>query len=153
MALQARLSGPVGFLAESLRIRLGVADAASSIYCPRARGGSIVLYSVAGPGMDTKLADALEADIRELLEQPMHYSDYRSAVNGAMCRYWINQQDRTGRILDLATRVVSGQPIDEILDSVTRIQQVSEEDLKDVARRVLDLEKSVVVRMPSSPQP
>jgi zinc protease len=153
MALQARLSGPVGFLAESLRARLGAADAASSLYFPRARGSSMVLYSVAGPGMDTKLADELESEVREFLEQPMHYSDYRSAVNGAICRYWINQQDRTGRILDLATRVISGQPLDEILDSVARIQQVSEEDLADVARRILDLEKSVVVRMPSRPQP
>jgi len=69
-----------------------------------------VLYAVGGYGMVEKLADALEADVRGLLEQPILYKDYRSAVNGAVGRYWFDQQDRTGRILSLATAIVSGQP-------------------------------------------
>ena len=153
MMLQAQLAGPVGLLAESLRSKLGVADGASLMYVPRARGGSAVLFAVAGPGMEGKLADTLEAGVRGLLEQPMPYKEYRSALNSATGRYWIGQQDRTDRILSLATGIVSGQPFDEILDCVVRLQQVSEEDLQEVGRRILNLDKSVVLRMPASPQP
>ena len=153
MVLQAHLSGPVGLLNENLRSKVGVAGGASSMYLPRARGGSAVLFAFAGPGMEGKLADALEADVRGLLEQPMLYKDYRSAVNSAVGRYWISQQDRADRILNLATGILSGQPFDEILDCVVRLQQIGEEDLQDVAHRVLNLDKSVVLRMPASPQP
>ena len=149
--LQAHLSGPVGLLNENLRSQR-VAGLASSIYVPRARGGSEVLYAVGGYGMVEKLADALEADVRGLLEQPILYKDYRSAVNGAVGRYWFDQQDRTGRILSLATAIVSGQPFDEILDCVVRLQQVGEDDLQDVARRILNLDKAVVMRVPASPE-
>jgi hypothetical protein len=102
--------------------------------------------------MEGKLADALEADVRGLLEQPILYKDYRSAVNGAVGRYWIDQQDRTGRILSLTTAIVSGQPFDEILDCVVRLQQVGEDALEDVVHRVLNLDRAVVVRIPASPE-
>ncbi len=151
MVLQAHLSGSVGLLNENLRSRR-VPGFASSIYVPRARGGSEVLYAVAGPGMEGKLADTLEADVRGLLEQPMLYKDYRSAVNGAVGRHWVGQQDRTDRIQGLATAIISGQPFDEILDCVVRLQQVGEDDLQDVTHRILNLDKAVVVRVPASPQ-
>ena len=151
MVLQAHLSGSVGLLNENLRSK-HMAGCASSIYLPRARGGSEALFAVAGPGMEGKLTEALEADVRGLLEQPMLYKDYRSAVNSAVGRYWVGQQDRTGRILSLATAIVSGQPFDEILDCAVRLRQVGEEDLQDVAHRVLNLDKAIVIRMPASPQ-
>jgi zinc protease len=149
MVLQAHLSGPVGLLSENLRSKPGAAGCASSVYVPRANGGTAVLFAFAEPGMEGKLADALDADVRGLLGQPMPYKDYRSAVNSAVGRYWIGQQDRTDRILSLATAIVSGQPFDEILDYAVRLQQVGEEDLEDVARRILNLDKSVVLRMPA----
>jgi zinc protease len=152
MVLQAHISGSVGLLNESLRNKPGSGGCASSIYVPRARGGNAVLFAVAAPGMEGKLADALEADVHGILEQPMLYKDYRSAVNSAVGRYWIGQQDRADRVLSLATSIIAGQPFDEILDCVVRLQQVGEEDLQDVAHRILNLDKAVVIRMPARPQ-
>ncbi len=82
----------------------------------------------------------------------MLYKDYRSAINGAINRYWIGQQNRVDRILSIATAVVSGQAFDETLDYAVRLQQVGEDDLQEVAHRILNLEKSVVLRMPAGPQ-
>ncbi len=149
--LQSHMSGPHGRLAETLRERLDAGADASLVYTARARGGSCVLYGVAQTGAEEQISTALEEEIRSLLDRPMMYKDYRAAVNAAVADYLVAQESRSERILSLASGIVAGESLEEIIDRAVRLQQVTEEDLDDVAHRVLNLDRSVVLRILSAP--
>jgi predicted Zn-dependent peptidase len=89
--------------------------------------------------------------MRGLSSRPLMYRDYRSALNSAIGWHWIGQQDRAARLLDLATGIISGISLEDILEFPVRLQEVSEEGVADVIRRVFNQEKSVIMRVRANP--
>ncbi len=149
--LQAHMAGPNGRLAEALHERLDTGADASLIYTARARGGSCVLYAVAQPGTEQQMSGVMEEEIRNLLDRPMLYKDFRAAVNAAVANHLVAQESRTRRILFVANGIVAGESLEEIIDRAVRLQQVTEEDLDEVAHRIFNLDRSVVLRTLSTP--
>ena len=149
--VEAHLSGPGGQLADSLRERLGLADESGSAYLSRARGGAVLVYATSGRGAEDKLTEALQEEMRGLSSRPLLYRDYRSALNSAIGWHWIGQQNRCARMLSLATGIIAGMPLEEILDFPVRLQDVSEEGVADMIRRVFNQEKSVIMRVRANP--
>ncbi len=141
------LAGEGGRLVEQLVYSQGLAYDVSFRYGAYVRGGSVQIGVTASSADEDKCAKALESELKKLLDGPITYREYRSAVNATIGAYGISQQDKMHQINQTARDLISGATLESAQDVVTRVQDVKEEDLPDVARRILNLNNSVTVRL------
>jgi zinc protease len=157
--LQSYVSGSGGRLAEQLKERHGLTHNVSMNYSPRLRGGLIAIYTIARTGDVEKTLKGLEEEILRLADTPVSYKEYRSAVNSAVGSYSVNQQLRPAQISTLVRHILNGTEIEGMNKHVSQLQAVKEEDLQEVARRFLKIDRSVTVDLqgksnkPSGTQP
>ena len=147
MVLQNLLSGEGGRLTDQLVYGQALASDATVDYETGVRGGAIVASLSTAGGNEEKALQALEAELQKVIEGPITYREYRSAINSAVGNYWLTQQYRFFQISALVRNIIAGRDLDALLDMTSRLQDVKQEDLPDVARRLLSQEKSVVVRL------
>jgi zinc protease len=145
--MQNLMAGEGGRLTEQLRDTQGTAIEALFQYLPNVKGGVIVAggYSAAGKGDKTR--ESIQAELSKFADNPFLYRDFRSALNGAITDYWISQQNRHEQILELARSLIAGRGLDAVLDHVSRLQDVKQEDLPELARRIFSPARSVAVRL------
>ena len=89
----------------------------------------------------------MQEELRRVFASPLLYKDYRSALSAAIGRLQIAQQSRYLRIAMIVRSVLAGKGLDGVQEYTARIQDVSQDDLPDLARRVFDFGKSVTVRI------
>jgi predicted Zn-dependent peptidase len=157
--LQSYASGPGGRLAEQLKERHGLTNDVTLSYDPRLRGGLISVQARNRTEEGDKFLKGLEEEIVRFSDAPLSYKEYRAAINSAVGRYSVDQQLRSAQISTLVRHILNGTEIEGMNQHVSQLQAVKEEDLQDVARRFLKIDKSVTVDLqgksnkPSGTQP
>ena len=90
---------------------------------------------------------ALLGQIQQVTTATILYRDFRAAINEAVGNYWIRGQDRFLQIGEIVEDLLAGKGIEEYQNFVPDVQQVKEEDFKEVAGRILRTDKAVIIRM------
>jgi zinc protease len=137
--------GNLGRFSQEIRDRLGVAEI-SLIYAPRLRGGSIIVCATANAGSEEEAYKAIQDEIKRMKTAPINYHDLRSARNAAIGIYEIGNQARSEQIRKVIENVLAGKGLDGFLNYGSNLQAVTEEDFREVAGRVLNMEKEAIVR-------
>lgn len=140
-------SGGLGKFSQETLEQLGAAQKISADYEPRLRGGSIVFGTAAAEGSGEAVLKFIQEQIEQLRADPVTYRDFRAAVNESVGRYWIDAQDRFLQISDIVHNLVAGKGIEAYQDFPANLQQVKQEDLKEIAERIFRTDKAAVVRM------
>ena len=140
-------AGGLGRLSEELRDRYGVAHKVSLKYSARLRGGSIIGVAALNPGYEEAALKILKEEIELMAAGPKTNRDYRSAVNSAVGSFAIKSQFRFAQISDIVENVLAGNGIEGYRSYPVFLQDVSEENLKDVIRRIFDMDKAVILRV------
>jgi zinc protease len=140
-------AGGLGSFSREIRDRLGIAYDISVSYRPRLRGGSMVTCAAATLGNEDAVLKSLREEMAHIIADPITERDFRSAVNAAVGAYRINNQARFTQISDIVENVLAGKGIDGYQNFMTGLQEVTEEDLREVARRIFNMDKAVILRM------
>ncbi|MBN2319337.1 MAG: insulinase family protein [Acidobacteria bacterium] len=139
--------GNMGRLYQEIREKMGETYKIRVFYEPRLRGGSFLAYAVTNPGSEEEVLEALKREFRHIVENPIAYRDFRSAVNTAVGHLQIRRQSPLVQIKDVLRNAVAGEDIEAYRSYQTKLQSVYEEDLKDAAERILKTEKAVFLRI------
>jgi len=140
-------AGELGRFAQELRDRAGTAFKISAVYDPRLRGGSFILRAAANPGCDEEVLASLRKEIQGMIADPVPMLDLRSALNAAASAYNIKNQIRSRQIEDIVESVLAGRGIDVYESFTARLKDVREDEFRGVARRILDLDKAVILHL------
>ena len=114
-------------------------------YRPLLAGGSFAIYAAIKAGEETKGAESLRVEITNFVSHPILYADYHAARTFAGGAYMAGNQTRRAQIENLAENQLVGGSLDGYNRFSWNIEQVGEDDFKELARRVLDVNKSVTV--------
>jgi zinc protease len=139
--------GDLGRFSQEIRDRLGAASRVSMYYEPRLRGGSVIVRAITNSGNEDAVLKSLSEEMQRVIAAPIAYRDFRPALTAAIGAYAIRHQERCIQIEDLAENVLAGNGLENYQNFVNGMQGVKEEDLKEVARRVFNMDKAVTVRM------
>ncbi len=145
--LQEIFDGIGGRLGEQIRERLNLAGRISMRYRPELRAGVVEVLAETEPAAEESVIKAVADEFSKFVGNPLMYRDYRSALNASTGKYAISQQDRFSRIDLMVRAILTGRSLEWIQDYVSRLQDVKQDDLPDIARRVLSAEKMAVVRI------
>lgn len=149
--LQSYLSGGGGKLPVEICDKQGLAYKVTMEYAPRIRGGSVVVTVGTNPANEEQAVKAVEEEFGRLFSNPVSYRDYRSAVNTAMGTYWIGGQSRYSQITSVVGNVLSGKGIEEFQAYPIHIQDVKQDDLQEIAKRIFKLERAAILRVHGRP--
>jgi zinc protease len=150
--LRAYLAGTGGRLDEEIAKRQALSFDLSMSYEPRVRGGSLLIRAAVPPGNEQPVERVLQEELRKVSENQISYRDYRSSVNAAIAACWVTRQSRFSEISTAAENILAGQGIAGYQQYPDLLQDVKQEDVAEVARRVLNLDKSVTVRVHGQPE-
>ncbi len=151
VVLRSLLGDETGRLNEQVRDAQGLGYGIDVAYDRGARGGCMVIRVSTTPGNEEQVVKSLDGELKRVYEAPILYRDYRAAVNSAIAGFWVGQQDRLNQIDTLVRSVESGHGMEGVAEFPGHIQDVRQEDLVDIARRILNLDKSVTVRVHGKP--
>lgn len=115
------------------------------------RGGSVVVSASTIAANEEKVLKAVEEEFNRFFANPVLYRDYRSAINTANGSYWIDRQSRYAQIVSIVEDLLSGKGLDEYQAYPTHIQDIKQDDLQEVARRIFKMDKAVTLRMHGRP--
>jgi zinc protease len=144
--LQNFLGGIGGRLVEQLRDRLGIVSSISVEYQGMIRGGITRIAAEMDPTAEDVVLKAVADEIRRVVEGPTVYREYRAAINAAVGRFTISQQGHEVQIESLVRTLLAGKGMEWIQEYGARLQEVKQEDLSEIARRILNLGKAAAVR-------
>jgi zinc protease len=134
-------------LSQAIRDGLGAAHTLSVVYEPRSRGGSLIAWAATTPDSEEKVLNALKEAMKHIVEGPITYREFRSAVNSAAGTYQIMNQARSEQIQQVVENLLAGKGIDAFLNFPMNVQQTKAEELSEIAQRILNLEKAAIVRV------
>ncbi len=137
--------GESGRLSQEIRDRMGLASRISVAYAPRLRGGSIIVCAVENNAAEDAALKAIQDEIKKTISTPINYHDLRSARNAAIGIYGIRNQTHRMQIRNIAENVLAGQGLEGYNSFVDNLQAVKEEDFKDAAARIFNLDKAAIV--------
>jgi zinc protease len=141
------LAGNLGRLSQEIRYKLEAAHEVSVRYEPRLRGGSLVACATTNSENEAIVLKAIREGLLSIAAGPNSYRDCRSAVNAAVGMYGILNQDRSEQIRRVVVNLMAGKGIAGFQDFPTALQNVNEDDLSEIAKRIFQLDKAVIVRM------
>jgi len=141
------LAGNLGRLPQEIRYKLGAAQAVSVRYEPRLRGGSLIASAITSPDNEPIVLKAIREGLLSIAAGPNSYRDCRSAVNAAVGMYSIRNQDRSEQIHKIVVNLLAGKGIGGFQDFPAALQNVNDDDLSEIAKRIFQLDKAAVVRM------
>jgi zinc protease len=140
-------AGGQGILLQKLRDVRATAFDVQMAYEPRLRGGSVIVSAAVNPGREQEAVDALIEEIQRIASGPISYRDFRSAVNSSVGAYFIRRQDRLSEIQDAAVQILGGKGIEEYQAIPANIQDVKQDELDEIAKRIFNANKAVIVRL------
>ncbi len=140
-------SGLAGRMTDRVRDAVRSAGHVDMEYTPLLRGGSITACLTAAPADEELALKALTEEIQRLATATVTYRDFRSAVNAAVGDVMIRQQNRFAQISDMIRNVTGGRGLEGFQDDVSRLQEVRQADLQEIAQRIFKTDKSVTLRL------
>ncbi|HYK89954.1 MAG TPA: pitrilysin family protein [Acidobacteriota bacterium] len=149
--LQSYLAGSGGKLPVEIIDKQSLGYRVAVTYDPRIRGGSVTISAATSAAGTDLIQKTVEDEFSRLFNNPISYRDFRSAVNTAVGNYWIARQSRNSQIISVIENVLSGKAIDDPQAYLTQIQDVKQDDLPEVARRIFKLDRAVTVRLHGRP--
>ena len=141
------LAGNLGRLSQEIRYKLGAAHEVSVRYEPRLRGGSLIACATTNSENEAMVLKAIREELLRIAAGPNTYRDCRSAINAAVGMYGILNQDRSEQIRKIVVHLMAGKGIGGFQDFPAALQNVNEDDLSEIATRIFQMDKAVVVRM------
>ena len=103
------------------------------------------------PAEEAEGFKALTEEIERLGTDTITYRDYRSAIAMAVGEVQIRRQERSRQIQDLIGQTLLGAGLDGYGEEISRLQEVKQADLQEVAQRMLKLTRSVTLRLHGKP--
>ncbi len=149
--LRSYFAGNGGKLPSEIIDKQGLAYRVAMDYRRGIRGGSLIVCAATSSADAAKAGKAIMDEFSRFLSNPVMYRDYRSAVNTAAGSFVIATQERNSQIAVIVENVLSGRGIDEFQAYTSHIQDVKQDDLQEIARRVLLSAKNVTLRMQGRP--
>jgi zinc protease len=137
--------GNQGRFSQEIRDRLGLAEI-SLAYVPRLRGGSMIVCALVNAGSEEAANKSIQDEIKRMKTAPINYHDLRLAGNAAIGIYEIGIQARPVQIRKVVENVLAGKGLDGFVNYGNNLQAVTEEDFREVAGRVFNLEKAAIVQ-------
>ena len=117
-------------------------------YRPLLSGGSLVISTTVKAGTQTRDREILGKEIARIAAQPLAYADFNEARVLAAGSYMADNQTRKAQIENLTKRLLAGRSLEEYQNFPGNVEQVDEEDFKELMRRVLDMDKASTVVVP-----
>ncbi len=145
--LQSYFSGSGGKLPIEIVDKQGLACRITMRYEPELRGGSVVVSAATSSANEEKVLKAVEEEFNRFFANPVLYRDFRSAINTTNGSYWIGRQSRFAQIVALVENILSGKGLEEYQAYPVHIQDVKQDDLQEVARRIFKMDKAVILRV------
>jgi len=116
-------------------------------YIPRLRGGSFIVGVSGSPENEDAMLKALKEEIEQAVSGPHTYREVRSAASAAAGEFRIKSQKRSEQIQQVMALLLTGRGVDSLLSLPEELQMIAAEDLAEIAPKVLDRNKSVIVRL------
>ncbi len=139
--------GEAGKLSQNLRDNKGAGREIFVDYEPNVRGGSMMVGVVISPGNENGIVESVLGEVARAVNNPIPGREFRSALNSAVGVHRINAQERFSQIEDLVKNEIAGYGIERYEKRESGLQEVTEEDFKDVARRIFNREKAVILKV------
>jgi zinc protease len=114
-------------------------------YRPLLSGGSFVISATVNARDETQSAEILRKEIARLIDQPLSYADFHASRALAAGSYMAGNQTRRAQIENLTKSLLAGRSLEEHHNFSQNMEQIGEEDFKELMRRVLDINKSVTL--------
>jgi zinc protease len=140
-------AGEMGRFSQEIADRLGLAFKWNVDYAPRLRSGGLIVSAAVSRENEEEALKALLQEIKRMTDDPMPFRDYKAALNEAVGAFGIHNQVRNTQIERLVLNILAGKSLEEYRNSPNSIQAVKEDDLKEVARRIFNLDRAVVLRL------
>jgi zinc protease len=140
-------AGEWGRFFQEIADRRGLAFKWDVDYAPRLRSGSMIVSATVNPENEEAALKALLDEIKRMTDDPIPFRDYKSALNEAVGAFEIHNQAHHIQIARLVLNVLAGKRLEEYKNYFNSLQAVKEEDLKDAARRIFNLDKAVILRL------
>ncbi len=140
-------AGELGRFAQELRDRQGAAHEVSAIYDPRLRGGSFIIRAAANPGNEEEVLKSLRDEIQNMIADNISRLDFRSALNTAASSYSIGNQIRSRQIEEIVESILAGRGIEGYERFEAALKDVGEDEFMGVARRILNLDRAVILKL------
>jgi len=137
--------GELGRFSRQIQDRLGLAYQISFKYEPELRGGSIVISAQANSQKEKEVLRSIHLEIQHLIEDPVPYRDFQSAITSAIGAINIRNQVRNNKIADLAECILGGKTLEDYQSILDNIRNIKEEDLRALARRIFKTNRSVTL--------
>lgn len=151
MVFQSHASGLAGRLSDAVCDRIKSAADFTMEYSARTKGGDITI-SLSAAATDEQAAEkAVAEELARILAATLPYRDYRSAMNAAVAAVQIRQQDRARQMAEVIRSIMAGKGIAGYQEYLSRLQDVKQGDLLEVAGRMLRFDKSVTLRVHGKP--
>jgi zinc protease len=137
--------GDTSRMSEKLVLDLKVAVAAAATYSGEARdGGRLTLFAVPAPGVElATLEKHIDAVIADLAANGASAADLASARTNIDIQQAFNDDSQFQRARRIGEALAHGRSLSDLDASRHRMMAVDTEDLKSVARRYVDLRRSV----------
>jgi zinc protease len=140
-------AGEMGRFSQEIMDRMGVAFDINANYAPRLRGGSMTMWAAVNPENADAALKSLREEIQRVTANPILFRDYKSALNEAVGVLGIQNQGRSIQITGLVGNILAGKGLEEFQKFRDDLQAVREEDLKEIARRIFNLDKAVILHV------
>ncbi len=136
-----------GSFLQDIRDQSGNAFEVQLSYQPNLRGGTFVACAASNPDKEKMALDAIMAQMSKIATGPILYRDFRSAVNKTVGMHRIRNQNRLFQIQDVAMNILAGKGIEEYAAIPKNLEEISQNEFGEIARKMLKMEKSVILRM------
>ena len=116
-------------------------------YLPLQTGGSFVIAVGVKAGEEATGLEDLRAGVANVSTQSLQRVDFNAARALAGGSYVAGNQTRKAQIGNLAKNLLAGMSLEDYQDFLLNVENVSEEDFRELMRRVLGMNKVVTVVM------
>ena len=107
----------------------------------------MVIHVAVSAGREEAAYKAIQEEIGRMKSAPINYHDLRSARNAATGSFEISNQARSEQIRSVVENVLAGKGLDGFHSFGNNLQAVSEEEFREVAGRIFNMEKAVIIRV------
>ena len=113
-------------------------------YRPLLASGSFVISATVKAGEEAMNVASLGKKIANFSAHSLPYADFQAARTLAAGMYMAGNQTRKAQIENLTKNLLAGRSLAQYQNFSRNIEQVEEEEFKELTRRVLDINKAVI---------
>ncbi|MDR0310862.1 MAG: insulinase family protein [Acidobacteriota bacterium] len=114
-------------------------------YRPFLAAGRFIIHAAIKAGEEAQAMKNLQEALARLNAPHLPYADFNEARTLAAGLYMAGNQTRKAQIGNLAENLLSGRSLEEYMNFSRNIEQVEEDDFKELTRRVIDMNKAVTL--------